>query len=82
MYLEKLGGFQFNNHPVEEEDDFISNLIDLTKYIFIFLFIEILDQYKVLSVFCTPSLSAKPNIIQEYFNIKYNLIETKLTFMI
>ena len=39
-------------------------------------------QYLVLSVYCTPRLSAKPNVNQEDFNIKYNLIETKLTFKI
>ena len=75
-----MGGSSYINHPVEKEDDFISHLIDVTKYIYIFLSIEILDYYKVLSVYCTPSLSAKPSVNEEDFSIKSNLIYTKLTF--
>ena len=81
MYLEELGGSSLINHPVEEEDDFYQIWLILQNiFFYLFLFIEILD--KVLSVYCTPSLSAKPNVIQDNFNIKYNLIKTKLTFKI
>ena len=33
MNLEKLGVSSLVSHPIEEEDDFISNLIDPSKYL-------------------------------------------------